>query len=1384
MREIYKYFLVALVSLGGVFFLSISLVNALFLDFLVGWIRDSRYPGYKISCETINGGLLEGFYIGGFRVQEQSSSKNILEVGDLYIRVDPLSLLERKLSIKQARLGHIKGRIRSLDDFLKNLGVLFTGGESRAPWMAYFKAMELREVYFFDLQFLETTELIITRQGNWFLNEDLNISKELSFYGDLKLLGSKLHLTAKAQGEKVDGLVNNLPVTLEMVLNTGTLEGQIAIQCKEIAIHSLIGFRELASEGRLSLENRLVFSMHKQHVGESASRVIVPGGTEIFYTLKGEGQAFFQQVQYKNLEARDLYLNAIWSHEDFKVEHLQANFLGSSLKGGYEFNSRGEHFYKLAAPTFKIPSILEALKVPVDAYNLDGNFGLFIEGDGERIKVEPIVVENLEVFGAPVFLQNIEIEPLDLKGMDAEYKLKFLTKGGSYRGGYVDQVHGEVGISGASIFVNCSRVPLDNLEFLNRGDQKIPLKGRLNLEAVGRFSFDGRHPRIESTGQLYELEVGKYPFESFKFKTESLGLDTRLTGTLTLPLEGGKFAILSDLKTSGGFLKIEAQDLDFAYLKHSIAEFPVRGKFGGLLDIDLYPHFKAHFKGNLKKAKVFEIPYDVLTMKGGIQKDKFELFLGNEKSKISVRGGWLLKDPFEEGFKLNELVEAMNQFSISLDEADLSLYQPLLPSWMEALYGGELQLKGNFTKKDWKLELARFSLEGKKGSRLSINPCKIEFSPGQKLIADTSLEFIPVGAVAQPIMDIKFSGQGASLRWKKLSWELLSEFFVIPSKLSIEGDLSGESVVDSIFLKPSIEANFKVQPILLGMEADQVRFDYFQTRFLLDGKGLTLQDFNLFKEDGVLAIHGQIPLGLESGFRLGWRLDDPMEVDINVPRTQLGAFAQLFPRWVESLSGTFAMNAKLSGYYPRPELEGMAVLDVPKLQIKGSGESYTVNNIELDTKLDGQEIEVKRLVGSFKNIDINLSGKFFPADQNRFLMKGSIRAPNFQNTYLKLKQPRLENTYLTGVMGRISGFATLEVDEGLVLYEPLMESVKQPSHRKKIPYFESFDFGLKVIPDKDIEFRSEYFEMRTRPEMTITFKPEKTIIDGHVPIKEGTIRLGRNDFALNPTSLIRFVPSEENILLRSGRDSLRRDSNLWESDEFQFSSIEKKLSMMWKSDGDILPNSLDMHFFEHGSKPFETFLNIRAEAEVSQRQITLGINGPLNSINYSLNSDDQTMNRDDLVRLLASKGVGEGSLDRITNLNDVGSTVRQGEDGDLISKQLSAQLEDQVLAKPFESLIHGLFPLDNIRLEPGILSSGRGLRSYRMGTKLSDDITLSHESEFDKGITRKQTRIRFKLDDDLGLIYERDQKIDRSFELEPSEYEKDVRFGFERRFRF
>ena len=88
------------------------------------------------------------------------------------------------------------------------------------------------------------------------------------------------------------------------------------------------------------------------------------------------------------------------------------------------------------------------------------------------------------------------------------------------------------------------------------------------------------------------------------------------------------------------------------------------------------------------------------------------------------------------------------------------------------------------------------------------------------------------------------------------------------------------------------------------------------------------------------------------------------------------------------------------------------------------------------------------------------------------------------------------------------------------------------------------------------------------------------------------------------------------------------------------------------------------------------------------------------------------------------------------------------------------------------------------RSEPGILSSGRGLRSYRMGTKLSDDITLSHESEFDRGITRKQTRIRFKLDDDLGLIYERDQRIDRGFELEPSEYEKDVRFGFERRFRF
>ena len=71
-----------------------------------------------------------------------------------------------------------------------------------------------------------------------------------------------------------------------------------------------------------------------------------------------------------------------------------------------------------------------------------------------------------------------------------------------------------------------------------------------------------------------------------------------------------------------------------------------------------------------------------------------------------------------------------------------------------------------------------------------------------------------------------------------------------------------------------------------------------------------------------------------------------------------------------------------------------------------------------------------------------------------------------------------------------------------------------------------------------------------------------------------------------------------------------------------------------------------------------------------------------------------------------------------------------------------------------------------------------------MGTRLSKDLTLTHEQENREFGSKKQTRLELKLDEELGLIFKREQTVDRPFDLFQGDIEKDFQFGFERKLKF
>ena len=124
--------------------------------------------------------------------------------------------------------------------------------------------------------------------------------------------------------------------------------------------------------------------------------------------------------------------------------------------------------------------------------------------------------------------------------------------------------------------------------------------------------------------------------------------------------------------------------------------------------------------------------------------------------------------------------------------------------------------------------------------------------------------------------------------------------------------------------------------------------------------------------------------------------------------------------------------------------------------------------------------------------------------------------------------------------------------------------------------------------------------------------------------------------------------------------------------------------------------------------------------------------------------------------------------------------------GDIVyvSGQISATLEDQVLGRPFENLLGSLFDFQEVSLEPNFLGNQSGLGRFRMGTRLSKDLILTHEQENREFGSKKQTRLELKLDEELGLIFKREQTVDRPFDLFQGDIEKDFQFGFERRLKF
>ncbi|MCJ8344192.1 translocation/assembly module TamB [bacterium] len=209
---------------------------------------------------------------------------------------------------------------------------------------------------------------------------------------------------------------------------------------------------------------------------------------------------------------------------------------------------------------------------------------------------------------------------------------------------------------------------------------------------------------------------------------------------------------------------------------------------------------------------------------------------------------------------------------------------------------------------------------------------------------------------------------------------------------------------------------------------------------------------------------------------------------------------------------------------------------------------------------------------------------------------------------------------------------------------------------------------------------------------------------------------------------------------------------------------------------------------DHSSKFFDTFLRLSAIAEIGDEKVELNLNGHIDNLSYDLRTNDPNLSKDDIFKMLVSHGVGMSKRPSLISKNGIalnrGNQALGASDEMILSSQISAQLEDRIFGRHFENIAQSVFGIKNIQIEPNLIKSSSGIGRFRVGTKLSDDLFLSHQQENYLGEIRNETRLKLKLSDEVGLIFKRQLREKQSFDFRGKDNEKEVQFGFERRFKF
>ena len=1390
-RKIQKYLLFGLLSLLLMICFLSSILNALVLDLIKGAVKGREYRNYMVTCGTVNGNLLSGFLIRDIKILTVENQEPVADLDSLYVRINPLDLIQRRLTIVQSKLNELEIHVKNLDDFFTNLVALF-GNETRGDVggaLKWFDSISCSDLTFYNLQLRNPLELLFTNRE--ILNKyDLRINERIRFEGMLEWDSRNLRLKAIAKDLQTGLYGEILPLSLELQFDLQNYGGELAVVSEGTPLSRLATMKGLIYDGSVTMESRLRFSQYSDVLGIGAKKAQIKDGKVMYYSLKGEGRLFSSSVEFGSLKLQDLYLRAEWTQDNFELKHSQSIFLGSHVGLSYSYDPITSHNYAVNFNDLDVQRLFKLLKFEQLSQDLNGEVSFGLRGNLSRIEFTPLIIKSLSYLKTPLYLKNIEIEPIKPDFFAEDFKLTFESRGGSYMGAFVDKVRGFLDREKLTFSMSCDGVDIRDIEPLKRRSNTLGVNGRANVMFGGQIRFSEKDYVLSATGDFFEVEIAGLPVESLNFNYNKKAGRNLWTWQMKLPLNDGYFDFQMDFLKQKGSIKLEAKDFDLAYFKQRIEDFPLTGKVNADVRVDFEPELTVKVSAKSDKLKLFEIPMVKSFLEVYLKKNKLQFKLKDESLYALIHGEHRLFDLMNSK-GTQKIQDLIGNFRFEFEESKLKRYLQLPYFNRLDFNAGEIVVSGNYKNVDQsiRVKLKKLALESDQTNLDFRFSETLKWDQINKLNGAFELWAQDgLNNTAHKMASFNSYGQEMRIQLSKFRLSLLRQFSKDKYPLPFHGVVDLDVNLQDTFVSPRFEADFNASPLFLDLDGKNTYLERMTGKILLNPDGFEARNTVLVREGSEFIINGYLPLRLDLDSRKFKVLEDgKMDLQLQLPETPLEVFKDLIPVPRPDFAGDVALDIKIQGTPDSPFVTGNGEVLFEYLRFPDSPQKLGLNQGSLDIAFMGDYIKVNKLQGRLGELIFYLRGEVFPLEDFKFFLKGDMAQPKFDYWFMRLQDARLSEVLINGSGSQLQASASLSAKKASVSYEELMGWIARDSAPLKIPYFPDYDFELEIKKPKNVEFNGELFRMKIEPNFKLRLRPQKSYLDGFISAKEGVLDIARNDFKIEPDSIIRFVPREQSMKLAVSSNHIGSSIPVWTSSKFHMKSVSDKLQTMWES-GYLADDAISgKSAWYDGDKSFDTYLNLRGTTDIGDRRVSIVLNGPLGTLDYSLDSDDENLGKAEILRLLASRGVGVRNTSMALSRDEFGENTYRLDSRDderILSGQISATLEDEVLGRPVENLLGSLFDFQSLSLEPNFLGNHGGLGRLKMNTRLSKDITLSHELENMEFRKKRETRLELKLDEELGLIFKREQKIDRDFDLFKGESEKDFQFGFERRLKF